>query len=185
MKLRYFKQPADLRRWLLKHHRAEQELWIAFWRKHSGKPSVTHPEALDQALAFGWIDGVGKRVDENSYAVRFTPRRRGSVWSNVNIANVARLKKAGVMHPSGLAVFTSRDPKKSGIYSFENRPKRLTPQCLKIFKANRASWTFFSAQPPGYRRLATWYVMSAKKDETRLRRLRRLISESQKNKRIV
>src|SRR5262245_4319830 len=117
MKLRYFKQPGDFRRWLLKHHRTTTELWLGFRKRHTGQPSVTYGEALDQALAFGWIDGIRKRVDDSVYMIRFTPRRPGSIWSNVNIAHVARLKKEGMMHRSGLEVFESRDSSKAGLRS--------------------------------------------------------------------
>ena len=184
MKIQFFTSPLEFRGWLAKNHASVTELWLGFYRKASGKGGITYPEALDEALCFGWIDGVKKRVDEHSYTQRFTPRRPRSIWSNVNIKRVSVLQELGRMMPAGLRAFEARDPKRSGIYSFENRPRELDGPCTRKFKANPKAWEFFQAQPPGYRRLMIWRVMSAKKEETRWRRLEQLIQDSAQGKRI-
>jgi uncharacterized protein YdeI (YjbR/CyaY-like superfamily) len=171
----FFETPAELRRWYEKHHDTAPELWIGYHKKESGRGGVIYREALDQALCFGWIDGIVKRIDADCYMQRYTPRRAKSIWSNINIRKVEALREAGQMKPSGLAAFAARDPKRSGVYSFENRPKKLTPALEKTFRANKKAWTFFAAQPPGYQRLVVWRVMSAKQDATRERRLADLI----------
>src|SRR5437870_2815812 len=184
MKVTYFTSPSQFRRWLDRYHDKESELWVGFHKKHSGKPSITYNEALDEALCFGWIDGVRKSVNDTSYSIRFTPRRAKSIWSLVNIRHVERLKKLGRMKPSGLKAFAARDEKRSGIYSFENAPRKLDAAYEKKFKANKKAWAFFQSQPPGYQRIATFFVMSAKQEDTRVRRLDRLIGESEKELRI-
>jgi len=163
------------------NHDKTDELIVGFYKKDSGKKSVTYPEALDEALCFGWIDGVRRRVDEDSYSIRFTPRKTKSTWSLVNTRRVNELIKLGRMHKTGLGVFKLRDPKRTGIYSFENAPRKLAPEYEKRFRGNRKAWAFFERQPPGYQRLATYWVMSAKQEETRLRRLNLLISNSEKH----
>jgi uncharacterized protein YdeI (YjbR/CyaY-like superfamily) len=180
----HFKSAAEFRRWLQKNHDREKEVWVGFYRKESGRGGITYKEALDQALCFGWIDGIRKKVDEESYTNRFTPRSAKSVWSLINIKRVGELTKLGLMAAPGLAAFKSRDPKRSGIYSFENRPKTLTRELERALRANKAAYDFFCAQPPGYRRLATWFVMSAKKDETRRVRLDRLIDDCAHGRRL-
>jgi len=182
--IKFFSNASKFRQWLDKHHDRESELWVGFYKKQSGKPSITYPEALDEALCYGWIDGIRKSIDDVSYKIRFTPRQAKSTWSLVNIKRVEELKRLGRMRASGLNAFETRDPKRSGIYSFENRPRKLAPVYEKKFQSNKRAWAFFQAQPPGYQRIASWYVMSAKKDETRLRRLATLISESEKGVRI-
>ena len=184
MKPAFFKTPADFRAWLETHHGTATELLVGFFKKDSGKPSITWPESVDEALCYGWIDGIRRRIDETSYSVRFTPRRRGSIWSRVNTKRVAVLTKAKRMRPSGMTAFEARDAKKSGVYSFERETAAFTAALLKVFRANAKAWTFFQAQPPGYRHLATFYVVSAKKDETRLRRLESLIALSAKGRRL-
>lgn len=178
MKVTYFKSASDFRQWLEANHPSVRELWVGFFKKASGKSGITYAEAVDEALCFGWIDGLKKRVDELSYTHRFTPRKPKSNWSRINIQHAGRLKSAGRMTTAGLKAFAGRDPKKSGVYSFENAPRELTPTDEQRFKADRAAWKFFQQQPPGYRRIAIWWVVSAKKDETRLRRLSRLIEDS-------
>ncbi len=184
MEIRHFKDSAAFRRWLERNHDRATEIWVGFYRKSSGRGGLTYKEALDQALCFGWIDGIRKKVDEASYMQRFTPRTARSVWSLVNIRRVGELTTLGLMAPKGIEVFKARDPKRSGIYSFENRPKELTPELERRFRRDRAAWEFFLAQPPGYRRLAIWFVMSAKKEETRLKRLTVLIDDSAHGRRL-
>lgn len=180
----YFRGGAAFRRWLQKHHGTTTEVWVGFYRKDSGRTGISYAEALDQALCFGWIDGIRKKVDDESYTNRFTPRKPKSTWSLVNIRRVGELTALGLMAPPGIAAFETRDAKRSGIYSFENRPSSLAPALEKTFKARREAWAFFQAQPPGYRRTATWYVMSAVKDDTRRSRLARLIEDSSQGRRL-
>lgn len=185
MQIKFFATPATLRTWLEKNHGKAHELWVGFYKKSSGKPSITWPEAVDQLLCFGWIDGVRKSVDDESYTIRVTPRKPRSVWSAINLKRVEELTKMGLMHPAGLAVFQARDPKKSGLYSFENRPQKLAPKYEKKLRANKKAWEFFQAQPPWYRRTASWWVSNAKKEETRLKRLATLIADSAQGKTIA
>ena len=170
----FFATPAQFRRWLEKHHASETELWVGYYKRASGRPSLTWQESVDEALCFGWIDGIRKSIDENSYANRFTPRKRGSIWSAVNTKRAKELIRDGRMSPAGLEAFKARDPKKSDALE-ERRRAELDPDAAARFKRNRAAWSFFEAQPPGYRRIAIFYVMSAKKEETRARRLATLI----------
>jgi uncharacterized protein YdeI (YjbR/CyaY-like superfamily) len=181
----FFATPAAWRRWLERHHRATKELWVGFWKRHTGKPSITWPESVDEALCYGWIDGLRRSRDADSYVIRFTPRKPDSHWSLVNVRRVAVLKKERRMRPAGLEVFAARDEKKSGTYSFEQRRSvKLTGAYLKALKADAAAWRFFSAQAPWYRRTAAFYVMSAKKEETRQRRLATVIADSARGRRI-
>jgi uncharacterized protein YdeI (YjbR/CyaY-like superfamily) len=179
----YFRSPTDFRRWLEKNHAKTAELYVGFHKKSSGEPSLTYPEALDEALCFGWIDGVRKSVDEGRYTIRFTPRKPGSKWSAVNIRKAEALKAAGRMAPAGLAAFDGRNPERAG-YSFEERPSAFDPDLEARFRENSKAWEFFQAQPPGYRRIGIWYVLSAKKEETRRRRLERLIGDSENGVRL-
>ena len=181
----FFAAGEEFRAWLARHHATATELWVGFHKRHTSRPSLTWPESVDAALAFGWIDGVRKTLDADSYVIRFTPRKRGSVWSNINIKKARALIRAGLMHPAGRRAFEARDAKKSGIYSFEQRKNpQLTAAEQKEFRGNAAAWTFFQAQPPGYRRLTTHWVVSAKRPETRARRLRALIADSAAGQRI-
>ena len=176
---RFFATPARFRRWLTKHHTTAAELWVGFHKKGTGRPSLTWPESVGEALCFGWIDGIRKSLDADSYVIRFTPRRKGSAWSAVNTRRAQELIENGRMQPAGLHAFEARDPDKSGIYSFERRTAAVfDPECEARFKRNRAAWTFFQSRPPGYRRTATWWVISAKREETRAKRLGRLIDDS-------
>jgi len=179
MDIKFFKSSGGLRSWLEKNHDKKQEQLIGFYKKDSGKPGITYQEALDQALAFGWIDGVRKSIDEKSYMIRFTPRKPKSYWSAVNIKHVGRLMKLGSMHQSGIKVFESRDKKKSEKYSFERENVKLNLNYEKLFKANKKAWDFFQSRPPSYRKPALWWIMSAKQEETRLRRLDQLIKYSE------
>src|SRR6185369_7952462 len=162
-----------------------KEILVGFHKKNSGKKSITYAEALDEALCFGWIDGVRRNFDETSYTIRFTPRKPRSIWSLVNVRHVERLQKEGRMHPAGTAAFERRTPERTGIYSFENRPRELSAEFQKEFRKNKPAWEFFQKQPPGYKRLMSFWVMSAKKDETRMARLKRLIESSAKRERVA
>jgi uncharacterized protein YdeI (YjbR/CyaY-like superfamily) len=174
----FFPTPADFRVWLEAHHEAAAELWVGFHKRGSGLPSMTWPESVDEALCFGWIDGVRQSIDDSSYRIRFTPRRAGSTWSAVNLRRVEELRGAGRMRPAGLAAFEGRDPAKQERYSYERQHVTLAPPYLAALKRNRAAWQFFQAQPAYYRRQATLWVMSAKREETRSRRLQALIEDS-------
>ena len=180
----FFRTPADLRRWFAKHHATEDVLWVGFYKKESGQPSITWPESVDEALSVGWIDGIRKRIDDQRYKIRFTPRRRGSVWSAINIARVEELTKAGRMRPAGLDAFALRRENRSGIYSYEQRAADLPEPYAAMLAANKRAQAFFAAQPPSYRKLACWFVLSAKKEETRAARLTRLIQVSAGQKRL-
>jgi uncharacterized protein YdeI (YjbR/CyaY-like superfamily) len=180
----YFQSTAELRAWFDKYHGTVDELWIGYFKKASGEPSITHTEAIDEALCFGWIDGIRKSIDDKRFVNRFTPRRPRSNWSQVNITRVGELIELGRMTSAGLEAFESRDRSGPAPYSSENRGVRLDERHEAIFRANPTAWDFFKAQPPGYQRTATWWVMSAKKDETRLRRLGTLIEDSSNARRI-
>jgi uncharacterized protein YdeI (YjbR/CyaY-like superfamily) len=181
----YFASPAKFREWLEQHHATESELWVGFHKKDTGRPSLTWPESVDEALCFGWIDGIRKSVSAAAYVIRFTPRKTTSIWSNVNIRKAEALVACGRMQRAGLRAFEARDSKKSGIYAFEQRKRaRLTPGEEKQFRANKAAWTFFDSQPRGYRQVATWWIVSAKRPETRARRLATLIDDSEASRRI-
>src|SRR6266853_1634998 len=179
MKPRFFKTPSTFRKWLAANHAKSKELWVGFYKKGSGKPSITSPESVDEALCFGWIDGVRKRIDDISYVIRFTPRKPSSIWSAVNVKRVAELTALGLMQPEGISAFEHRKEARSGIYSYEQKTAaRLDDADEKRFRANKKAWEFFQAQPPGYRRLMIWRVVSAKKVETRAKRLEVLIAGS-------
>ncbi len=178
LKITFFKSPSAWRAWLEKNHAKADELWVGFYKKDSGKPSITWQESVDQALCFGWIDGIRKSINAESYKIRFTPRRQRSIWSAVNIKRVKELSKLGLMHSAGLEAFKKRDEKRSVIYSYERKTSTLEGVYAKEFKANKKAWKFFQSQPPGYRHTSSWWVMSAKKKETQLKRLAVLIKDS-------
>jgi len=181
---KFFRTSADFRSWLEKNHATATELWVGFYKKESGKPSITWPESVDQALCFGWIDGIRKRVDEMSYQIRFTPRRPGSIWSAINIKHAKELVEQRRMRPTGLKAFAARIENKSGIYSYEQRSTELSQPYAKVLKKNNAAWNFFQTQSPSYRKMIGWWIVSAKKEETRMARLAKLISQSVKGKRL-
>ena len=185
MKPKFFQTPADFRTWLEKNHATATELWVGFYKKDSGKRSINWPEAVDQALCFGWIDGIRKGVDEISYKIRFTPRRRGSIWSATNIKRGKELVRQKQMQPTGLKAFEARIANKSGIYSYEQRSTELEQPYAKLLKKNKTAWNFFENQPPSYRKMMGWWIVSAKKEETRMARLAKLISESARGKRLL
>jgi uncharacterized protein YdeI (YjbR/CyaY-like superfamily) len=189
MKPTFFATPADFRAWLERNHDSAPELLVGFHKKGSGRPSITWPESVDEALCFGWIDGIRRTIDDGSYSIRFTPRRARSTWSNVNVKRVAELTKLGRMRPAGLRAFAARDPKRSGIYTYEqDAPKpdaKLAPAYEKKFTANAKAWAFFQSQAPYYHRAVIRWVMSAKKEETQLKRLATLIDDSAHERRIA
>jgi uncharacterized protein YdeI (YjbR/CyaY-like superfamily) len=180
----HFASAADFRGWLEANHTTATVLWVGFHRKDTGRGGLSYPEALDQALCFGWIDGVRYPASLGSYTIRFTPRRRGSTWSLVNIRHVARLKKLGLMAPAGETAFAARGCKRSGVYSFEQHPQKLPAAFEKVFRANRPAWTHYSQQPPWYRRMTAFWVASAKRQETRERRFAQLLTDSAAGRRI-
>jgi uncharacterized protein YdeI (YjbR/CyaY-like superfamily) len=182
----FFASPADFRAWLEEHHATDAELLVGFHKKRSGRPSITWPEAVDQALCFGWIDGVRRSLDDTSYTIRFTPRKPTSTWSKVNIERVAELTKQGLMRPAGLRAFEQRAEARSGIYSYEQREAaQLDPDEEAQFRANTAAWEDWQRRPPSYRKAATWWVVSAKRPQTRAKRLAQLIEESANGRRIA
>ncbi len=181
---KFFRSAADFRRWLRAHHATANELSVGFYRQHLGR-GLTYPEAVDAALCFGWIDGVRRRINEEAYSNRFSPRKRGSVWSVINIRRAKELEAAGLMAPAGLEAFHERDERKTNRYSYERAEARFDAQSVATLRANRKAAAFFTAQPPGYKRLMTFWVMSAKKPETRKRRLDRLIASSAQGLRLL
>jgi uncharacterized protein YdeI (YjbR/CyaY-like superfamily) len=182
----FFETALELRRWLEAHHESARELWVAFHKRATGRRSITWPESVDEALSFGWIDGVRKSRGADAYVIRFTPRKRGSTWSKVNIERAKVLIREERMHAAGLRAFEARDEKKSGVYSFEQRSAaRLRPAELKQFRANAPAWRFFESQPPSYRKTAIWWIVSAKRPDTRARRLATLIADSANGARIA
>ena len=175
----FFPTPADFRAWLEAHHDKFRELLVGFYKRDSGKPSITWPESVQVALCFGWIDGIRKSIDETSYTIRFTPRKPTSTWSSININLVRKLTKQGLMHPAGLKAFAARDEKNSAIYSYERKNAEFTREQARQFRANKTAWEFFRSQAPWYQRVTTYWVISAKKEETKLKRLSGLIEYSQ------
>jgi uncharacterized protein YdeI (YjbR/CyaY-like superfamily) len=179
----FFKTAAEYRVWLERNHERATELWIGYWKKSTGKPSLTWPDTVDESLCFGWIDGIRKSIDADSFKQRVTPRRPTSIWSRINIGRVEVLAAEGRMRPAGLAAFERR--KKSGVYSFEQvRDRGLDPATKREFRKNKKAWEWFHTQPPGYRKLASFWIMSAKRPETRARRLATLIRDSEAGRRI-
>ena len=184
MKPTFFPTPAAFRAWLERNHATAGELLVGFHKVGSGKPSLTWPESVDAALCFGWIDGVRKSVDDRRYTIRFTPRKPGSVWSSVNIKRARALIERGLMRPAGLKAFEARRENKSGVYSYEQRSVELPEPYNGLLKANAAAQRFFEAQPPSYRKVVVWWIVSAKRDETRRKRLDKLIAHSARGERV-
>jgi uncharacterized protein YdeI (YjbR/CyaY-like superfamily) len=181
----FFKTQADLRKWLEKNGTSAVEIWIGFYKKDSGKATVTYKEAVDEALCFGWIDGIRKGIDEISYTNRFTPRKRSSNWSAININRVGELLKLKLMKPPGMKAFNDRDGKRTESYSFEQRKDPTLPAgFIKQFKANKKAWNYFSSQAPWYQRTSVWWVISAKREETKIKRLNILINDSENERTI-
>ena len=181
----FFAKPAAFRAWLETHHQIKREQWVGFHRKGSGRPSITWPEAVDEALCFGWIDGLRKTIDAESYKIRFTPRRPTSNWSAINIRRMKELMREGRVRPAGIKAFQKRMPERSGIYSYENRKSAtLNDAALKLFRTESAAWEFFQSQPASYRQTAIWRVVSAKRPQTQQDRLRKLIALSKAGHRL-
>jgi uncharacterized protein YdeI (YjbR/CyaY-like superfamily) len=182
--IKFFATQGELRKWLAKNHNKLSEQWIGFYKKGSGRPSITWPESVDEALCFGWIDGLRESIDDEAYKIRFTPRREGSIWSAVNIKRARELVELGLMMPSGLSQFEKRDEARTNRYAYERKNVMFDAGYIAIFKKNKNAWSFFDKQPPGYKHLMTHRVMSAKQEATRLRRLEVLIAESAAGRRM-
>jgi uncharacterized protein YdeI (YjbR/CyaY-like superfamily) len=178
MKPLFFTTAAEWRAWLQQNHEREEEVLVGFHKRGSGKPSLTWPESVDHALCFGWIDGVRRSIDSSSYTIRFTPRRRRSIWSKVNVKRAHELIAAGLMKPAGIRAFDARQQERSGVYSFEQDEIAFDKRQEQQFKRNKAAWQFFQSQAPWYRRTATFWVISAKREETKAKRLNILIQDS-------
>ena len=175
----FFATPQELRAWLEANHADARELYVGFHKKATGKPSITWPESVDEALCFGWIDGVRRSLGDESYMIRFTPRKARSTWSAVNIKRARELIADGRMRPAGLEVFEVRTEDRSAIYAYEQYGNaKLEPEQEREFRANAAAWEYFQSRPPWYRKTAIWWVVSAKREETRRKRLRTLIEDS-------
>ena len=184
IKPRHFKTPAAFASWLARNHASKTELWIGFHKKASGRGGMVYKQALDEALCWGWIDGLVKSIDADSYMQRFTPRKKDSHWSLVNVRRFGELDAAGRIHPAGRAAFGRRTAERTGKASFETPEKELTPAMTRQFRANKKAWEFWEEQPRGYRRLIKHWVTTAKQEETRARRLARLIEYCGKRERI-
>ena len=185
-KPQFFATADDFRAWLEEHHASATEVVVGFHKKHTGRASMTWTESVREALCFGWIDGIRRSLGDDSYTIRFTPRKPSSIWSSLNVRHVEELTRDGRMTPAGLAAFEARKPDRTGVYAFEQRHSaRLEPQQEKQFRANSAAWEFFQAQPPSYRQTAVYWVVSAKREETRSRRLAQLIEDSAAGRRLA
>ncbi len=184
MQIVYFPHQSDFRKWLEENHKTEKEIFVGFYKVGTGKPSMTWPESVDQALCFGWIDGIRRSIDHESYCNRFTPRRPGSNWSAVNIKKVEVLIEKGLMQPSGMVLFNKRREEKSEVYSYENRPEKLPDHLENLFLQNEAAWSFFNSQPPSYQKVRIYWIMAAKQETTRLARLDKLIRACEIGKRL-
>lgn len=185
MQPKFFKTQNDLRNWFEKNHKKLDGQWIGFYKKHTGKQSITWSESVDQAICFGWIDGLRKSIDDESYMIRFTPRKPDSNWSAVNITKVEELTKLGLMKPEGIEAFKKKKDHKSKIYSYEQKEVKLDKKLEDIFKKNKKAWNFFNKKlAPSYRKVSIRWVMSAKREETRMNRLKILIDSSSKEETI-
>jgi len=180
----YFKNQEEFRKWLEENHKTETELLVGYYKVESGKPGMTWSQSVDQALCFGWIDGIRRSVDKERYCIRFTPRKPTSIWSRINIEKISELKKKGLMHPMGLEAFNIRKKSKSGIYSFENESAKLDNSLEAGFRANKNAWGFFKSQAPSYQKMIINWIISARQEKTRLARLERLITASEKESRL-
>ncbi|MEY8761074.1 YdeI/OmpD-associated family protein [Chryseobacterium tongliaoense] len=185
MAARFFTTQEEFREWLVQYHQTENELLVGFYKVGTKKPSMTWSESVDQALCFGWIDGVRKSIDKESYSIRFTPRKPTSIWSAINIKKMEDLTKAGLMTTAGQKAFSLRKEEKSGIYSHEKEPATLDPAYEKQFKTNKKAWKFFSDQAPSYKKVMLHWIMSAKQEKTRQSRLEKTIRESEQQKRVL
>jgi len=180
----FFTTPTDFRKWLAKNHDKQTELYVGFYKTTSGKPSITWPQSVNEALCFGWIDGMRKSIDAESYFIRFTPRKPGSIWSAINIKKIEELTAAGLMNLAGLEAYSKRAEKRSKIYSYEKEPVALSKAYEKKFKANKKAWKFFQSQPAWYKKVSIHRIMTAKQEATQLSRLEKLIQDSEAEKMI-
>lgn len=181
----FFTESGEFRQWLEQHHNSEQELWVGYYKKGAGKPTITWPESVDEALCYGWIDGLRKSLGAESYMIRFTPRKPRSIWSVVNMNRVEELKSQGRMKPEGLRAYELRSAERSAVYSFEQKePAKLSDAFEERIRANQQAWNYFQAQAPWYKKAAIHWVMSAKKEETRVKRLAVLIEDSEQGRTI-
>jgi uncharacterized protein YdeI (YjbR/CyaY-like superfamily) len=180
----FFKSAAELRKWLKKNHNKVNEFWIGYYKKGASKKGVTYIETVEECLCFGWIDGLVRGMDEEKYCQRLTPRRPNSIWSAVNIKKMEALIDSGQAEESGIKVYKMRDKKRAGLYSFENKEHKLGAAFGKKFKANKKAWEYYSNMPPWYRRTSAFWVISAKKEETKLKRLEELIRDSEAGRKI-
>jgi uncharacterized protein YdeI (YjbR/CyaY-like superfamily) len=180
----FFADAEAFSEWLAQHHATATEVIVGFYKRATGRPSMTWPESVEAALRYGWIDGIRRSHDAISYTIRFTPRKAGSVWSNVNIRTAQKLIDERHMTPAGRRAFDARKENRAGIYSYEQRSVDLPAPYARLMKKNRAAWEFFHAQPPSYRKVAMWFIVSAKKEETRLKRLETLIAHSARGERL-
>jgi uncharacterized protein YdeI (YjbR/CyaY-like superfamily) len=184
MEVKFFATPADFRAWLYENHQQLSEQWIGFYKVKSGIPSMTWSESVDEALCYGWIDGLRKSIDEKSYKIRFTPRRPKSFWSAVNIKKVAALTKLGKMMPAGIEAYKKLDENRANIYSFEQENIVLDKAFEKELRANKKAWAYFQTLPPSAKKATIHWLMSAKREDTKLRRLKTLIESAEEELRI-
>jgi uncharacterized protein YdeI (YjbR/CyaY-like superfamily) len=180
----FFSSPKEFGKWLAKHHDRETELWVGFHKVHTGLPSLTWPQSVDEALSYGWIDGLRKSLGEDAYMIRFTPRKPTSAWSAVNLKRVPELIAEGRMTPAGMAAYERRSGSKRLGYTYETRPSTFPAEHEQTMRRNRKAWAYFEAQPPGYRKLCIWYVVSAKRPETQAKRLATLVDCSARGERL-
>jgi uncharacterized protein YdeI (YjbR/CyaY-like superfamily) len=185
MKATFFATQANFRKWLKKNYKSETELIVGYYKVGSGKPSLSWSQSVDQALCFGWIDGIRRSIDAESYCIRFTPRRSTSIWSDINIKKVEALIKQGLMTPEGIKAFELRKEQRSRVYSHEKEPAILSANYTKQFKHNKAAWTYFDAQAPSYKKVIIHWIMSAKQEKTQLARLQKTIETSAQQKRVL
>jgi uncharacterized protein YdeI (YjbR/CyaY-like superfamily) len=185
MEILFFSTPVEFRKWLQKYHQKKTELYVGFYKKGSGKISITWSQAVDQALCFGWIDSVRKSIDTESYCNRFTPRKPNSIWSAINIKKVEEMMRQGLMTPAGLKAFDAKKQHKMGMYAHETEPVILSPVFEKQLKKNKPAWVFFNAQPPSYKKITIHWIMGAKQEKTRVARLEKTILYSEQQKRVL
>lgn len=181
--VRVFGTAQEFRRWLQRNHTVAPDVWVGYYKKGVAKQAMTYPQSVEEALCFGWIDGITRRIDEEVYAIRFTPRRKTSSWSAINIAKVAELTATGRMHAAGLQTFEARDRRRDATYSYEHAPLELSPDMLARLQGNAAAWEFWQSERPSFRRQAAYWVMSAKRPETQERRFELLLDASQGGRR--
>jgi uncharacterized protein YdeI (YjbR/CyaY-like superfamily) len=183
--VRFFSERAAWRRWLATNHARARDITLGLHKRHTNVSSLTYQDAVDEALCFGWIDGVRRRIDDDTWSIRFSPRKARSIWSAVNLKRFALLQREGRVAAAGLAMFAGRAQERTGLYSYENRPREFDAARQRAFRAAKAAWKFFESQPPSYRRAAIWWVLSAKQEATRDRRFAQLVADSTAGQRIA